>query len=64
MGIIRYFATDKYAVYIWGSYGVTFVLLAIEVLMLLQRKRNLKRRVAPDFETRDSAFKTSFQESQ
>ena len=64
MGIIRYFATDKYAVYIWGSYGVTFVLLAIEVLMLLQRKRNLKRRVEPDFETRDSSFETSFQESQ
>ncbi|HYX30131.1 MAG TPA: heme exporter protein CcmD [Pyrinomonadaceae bacterium] len=64
MGIYHYLATDKYAVYIWGSYGVTFVLLAAEVLMLLKRKRDLKRRVEPEFEARDSSFKTSFQESQ
>ena len=64
MGIYNYFATDKYAVYIWGSYGVTFVLLAAELLMLLKRKRTLKRRVGPEFETRDSSFNTSFQESQ
>ena len=25
--------------YIWGSYGVTFALLAIEVALLLKRKR-------------------------
>ena len=28
--------------YIWGSYGVTFVLLAIEVALLLKRKRETK----------------------
>ena len=64
MGIYNYFATDKYAVYIWGSYGVTFVLLAVEVLMLLKRKRTLKRRVEPEYEPHDSGLKTSFQESQ
>ena len=34
----------KYAFYVWGSYGISFVLLGGEVLMLLMRKRNLKRR--------------------
>ncbi|HYW74485.1 MAG TPA: heme exporter protein CcmD [Pyrinomonadaceae bacterium] len=64
MGIIKYFATDKYAVYIWGSYGVTFLLMAIEIIMLLKRKRNLARRAEPAAKGRDSQFQTSFQESQ
>jgi len=64
MGIIRYFATDRYAVYIWGSYGITFLLMAIEVVMLLKRKRDLARRIQPKAEARDSQFQTSFQESQ
>jgi heme exporter protein CcmD len=64
MGLIRYLATDKYAIYIWGSYGVTFLLLGAEVLMLLKRKRNLTRRHSPKAELRDSRFETSFQEIQ
>lgn len=64
MGIIRYFATDKYAVYIWGSYGLTFVLMTLEVVMLLKRKRNLARRAQSTPEANESGFRTSFQESQ
>ena len=64
MGIIRYLATDKYAVYIWGSYGITFLLLAVEVLTLLKRKRNLALRGDPKTESRDAGFQTSFQEIQ
>jgi heme exporter protein CcmD len=64
MGIIRYFATDKYAIYIWGSYGLAFALMALEVLMLLKRKRNLARREQPKAEARDAGFQTSFQEIQ
>jgi heme exporter protein CcmD len=63
MGIFKYFATDKYAVYIWGSYGLTFALMLIEVIMLLKRKRNLGHRASKP-EARDSKFQTSFQESQ
>jgi len=62
MGLIRYFATDKYAVYIWGSYGVTFLLLGAEVLVLLKRKRNLTRGHSPKVESRDNRLETSFQE--
>jgi len=57
MGIFKYFATDKYAVYIWGSYGITFLLLAVEVVALVKRKRNLARRVESKTESRDADFK-------
>ncbi|HZE61550.1 MAG TPA: heme exporter protein CcmD [Burkholderiales bacterium] len=33
---------SRHAFYIWGAYGVTFVLLALEVYMLLKRKRETK----------------------
>ena len=54
-----------YALYVWGSYGVTFVLLGGEVLMLLKRKRDLaKRESSPELEHRSSQMETSFQEIQ
>jgi heme exporter protein CcmD len=33
---------NDYAFYLWGSYIVTFVLLVVEVLVLLKRKRETK----------------------
>lgn len=38
----EFFNMGGYAFYVWGSYGVTFVLLAIEVVVLLKRKRETK----------------------
>ena len=38
----EFFAMGGYALYVWGSYGVTFALLAIEVVVLLKRKRETK----------------------
>jgi len=64
MNLIRYFATDRYAVYVWGSYGVTFVLLAGEVFMLWKRKRKITGRDNPELDDRESQFETSLQESQ
>jgi len=32
-----------YGFYVWGSYAVTFVLLAIEVVMVIKRKRATTR---------------------
>ena len=37
-----FFHMGGYAFYVWGSYGVTFALLAIEVYVLLKRKRETK----------------------
>ena len=33
---------SDYGFYLWGSYIVTFVLLALEVMLLLKRKREAK----------------------
>ena len=38
----EFFAMGGYAFYVWGSYGVTFVLLAIEIIVLTKRKREAK----------------------
>jgi heme exporter protein D len=35
----EFFAMGGYAFYVWGAYGVTFALLAIELVVLLKRKR-------------------------
>ena len=31
-----------YAWYVWGSYGVTFACLALEIILLLKRSREAK----------------------
>ena len=36
-----------YGVYVWPSYAVTFVLLALEVLMIIKRKRAISNRADP-----------------
>jgi len=33
----EFFAMGGYALYVWGSYGVTFALLLIEILLLRNR---------------------------
>lgn len=61
----NFFSMGGYALYVWGSYGVTFVLLGGEVLMLLKRRRDLvKRERARAPEGRGSKLETSLQESQ
>lgn len=35
----EFFAMGGYAWYVWGSYGVTFALLALEVILLLKRTK-------------------------
>jgi heme exporter protein D len=37
-----------YALYVWGSYGVTLVLLGAEVLMLVSRRRKVSRSTRPE----------------
>jgi len=54
-----------YGLYVWGSYGVTFVLLGGEVLMLLKRRKDLDRRESPrEFADHSSQLENSFQEIQ
>jgi heme exporter protein D len=51
----KFFSMGGYGLYVWGSYGVTFVLLGGEVLALWKRKRNLARMETPrQFAVRNS----------
>ncbi|HEX6295717.1 MAG TPA: heme exporter protein CcmD [Burkholderiales bacterium] len=38
----EFFAMGGYALYVWGSYGVTAVLLGFEIFLLLRRSREAK----------------------
>jgi heme exporter protein D len=38
----EFFNMGGYGLYVWGSYGVTFALLALEVFMVMKRKRETK----------------------
>jgi heme exporter protein D len=38
----EFFHMGGYAWYVWGSYGVTFACLAIEMVLLLKRSREAK----------------------
>jgi heme exporter protein D len=38
----EFLAMGGYAFYVWGAYGVTFALLAIEIFLVLKRKRETK----------------------
>lgn len=50
-----------YGFYVWGSYGVTFVLLVAEIIALLARKRRLvhQRETRHQIETRNSELETA-----
>jgi heme exporter protein D len=50
----EFLSMGGYGLYVWGSYGVTLVLLGGEVIMLWKRKRDLANRAnAADYESRD-----------
>ena len=34
-----FFAMGGYAIYVWGSYGVTFGLIIVEIFLLRSRRR-------------------------
>jgi heme exporter protein D len=38
----EFFNMGGYGFYVWGSYGVTFALLALEILLVTRRAREAK----------------------
>ncbi len=40
----KFFEMGGYGLYVWGSYGVTALVMIGELLMLRNRKRNLERK--------------------
>ena len=41
----EFFAMGGYAFYVWGSFGVTAILMILEVILLRRRKQQLVRRL-------------------
>lgn len=46
MNWAEFFEMGGYAFYVWGSYGVTALFMAIEVILLKRRRKDLLRRMA------------------
>jgi heme exporter protein D len=42
----EFFAMGGYAVYVWGSYGVTALFLVLEVILVMLRKRTITQRLS------------------
>jgi heme exporter protein D len=40
----NFLAMGGYGLYVWGSYGVTLVLVAAELILLARRRRNAAER--------------------
>ena len=38
----EFFAMGGYGLYVWGSFGVTAALMALEIVLLRQRRRGLQ----------------------
>jgi heme exporter protein D len=60
----EFFSMGGFGLYVWGSYGITLVLLGGEVLMLWKRKRNIARRANPEVAANETQLNTSLQGSQ
>jgi len=41
----EFFAMGGYALYVWGSYGVTTIFLILEVVLVILRKRTITQRL-------------------
>lgn len=39
----EFFAMGGYGLYVWGSYGVTAIVIGLEIAMLVSRHRAAKR---------------------
>lgn len=43
--MVEFLAMGGYAVFVWGSYGVAALLLTVEVVMLVRRRRTILQRL-------------------
>lgn len=56
----EFISMGGYGFYVWGSYGVTFVLLAAEIITLRSRKRRVTQQmtIRRRMETQNSELET------
>jgi heme exporter protein D len=46
VSITEFFDMGGYALYVWGSFGATALLMVLEPLLLRQRRRAILKRIA------------------
>lgn len=46
MSAAEFFAMGGYGFYVWGSYGVTALLIIAEIIWVIQRRKALQKRLA------------------
>jgi heme exporter protein D len=46
VSIAEYFDMGKHALYVWGSFGATALLMVLEPILLRQRRRAILKRIA------------------
>ena len=44
--VSEFFSMGGYALYVWGSFGVTALLMILEPLMLRQRRKSVIQRIS------------------
>jgi heme exporter protein D len=52
MSLGEFFAMGGYGFYVWGAYGLTVLLLALEIVAVRARLRNARLGVHPDEDAR------------
>lgn len=45
MSFSEFLSMGGYGFYVWGSYGVTFAFMAIEVFLVMRNKRTIMQRL-------------------
>ena len=46
MSVAEFFDMGGYALYVWGSFGATALLMVLEPIMVGNRRRNVLQRIA------------------
>ncbi len=52
MSLAEFFAMGGYGFYVWGAYGLTGLLLALEIVAVRARLRNARLAARPDEDAR------------
>ena len=52
MSLAEFFAMGGYGFYVWGAYGLTALLLAVESVAVRARLRNARLAAHPDVDAR------------
>jgi heme exporter protein D len=49
--ISEFFAMGGYALYVWGSFGITLTVVAIEVLLVNHQRKEIQKNLRDEFQS-------------